>query len=512
MNRKQSRSLALKIMFLALPFLFLFPGLREARSAEPVKGEATALQWIDEIKKTYSEIAQYQWDNPELSLDEYKASAKLISYLEKYGFKVEKGVGNIETAFVATWGSGKPVIGFLAEYDALPNLSQTAGKVQQQQIIEGAPGQGCGHHLFGTSSCTAAIATAEAMKKHGIKGTVKLYGCPAEETLMGKVFMASAGVFDGTDAFISWHPQDINRIDYHSCLALNSAKFQFRGRAAHAGTAPDHGRSALDAVELMSIGINFMREHVIEQARIHAVTTSGGQVPNVVPPFAETWYFVRAPRRAQVEQIFDWMKKIAEGAALMTETKVTYDMLAATYEILPNSVLGKVGYDALKRVGPPPFNEEDQKYGEEVVKSLNVDLKGAKAYSTDIQPVDFSKKFPQVVVGKHSTDQGNVSWIAPTMSFGAPTWTYKTPGHSWQLVCQGKTDAAEKAGLQVSKWMAASALALFSDEKAIEQAKAEHADYLKQFPYKDPVKGLPVPTFKKLYGIERDAVPGRSIR
>lgn len=510
MGRNSSSSLTRKVIFFVLLSFLLYPGCTLVWSAEPGRGEATALQLIDGLKKTYSEISQYLWDNPELSLDEIKSSAKLINYLERYGFRVEKGVGGMETAFVATWGSGKPVIGFLAEYDALPNLSQEAGKIQQQPIIQGAPGHGCGHHLFGATSCTAAIATAEAMKRHGIKGTVKLYGTPAEETLMGKVFMATAGVFDGTDAFITWHPADINTIDHKSCLALNSAKFQFRGRASHAGTAPEHGRSALDAVELMSIGVNFMREHIIEQARIHAVTTSGGQVPNVVPPFAEAWYFVRAPHRTQTEQIFDWMKKIAEGAALMTDTKVTYDLLAATYEVLPNSVLAKVGYDVIKRIGPPPFTEQDQKYGEEIVKSLKVDLKG-KAYSTDIKPPELERSFPDVPLGKHSTDMGNVSWLAPTMSFSAATWAFKTPGHSWQLVCQGKSEPAEKAGLQASKWMAASALALFSDDKLIEQAKAEHAEYLKQFPYQDPVKGVPLPTFKKLYGFDRDDVPGRSI-
>jgi aminobenzoyl-glutamate utilization protein B len=501
---------SLFIMKIALLILFVILPIQESRSAEPGRAEVTALQLIDALKKSYSEVGQYLWDNPELSLDEYKASAKLINYLERYGFKVEKGVGGIETAFVATWGSGRPVIGFLAEYDALPSLSQEAGKVQQQAIMEGAPGHGCGHHLFGATSCTAAIATAEAMKKHGIRGTVKLYGTPAEETLMGKVFMATAGVFDGADAFITWHPGDINTVDHRSCLSLNSAKFQFRGRAAHAGTAPEHGRSALDAVELMSIGINYMREHVIEQARIHAVTTNGGQVPNVVPPFAETWYFVRAPHRTQTEQIFEWMKRIAEGAALMTETSVSYDLLAATYEVLPNSALCRVGYEVMKRIGPPPFSEQDQKYGEEIVKSLKFELKG-KAYSSDIKAPEVERKFPDVPLGKHSTDQGNVSWLVPTMSFSAATWAQKTPGHSWQLVCQGKSEPAEKAGLQASKWMAASALALFADEKLLKEAKAEHAEYLKQFPYKDPVKGIPIPTFKKLYGIEREAVPGRSI-
>lgn len=510
MHRNPPSSLIPKVIFFVLFSLLLYPGFRQGWSVEPPEAEVTAIQLIDSLKKTYSEISQYLWDNPELSLDEFKSSAKLINYLEKYGFRIEKGAGGIETAFVATWGSGKPVIGFLAEYDALPSLSQQAGKAQQEAIIQGAPGHGCGHHLFGATSCTAAIATVEAMKKHGIKGTVKLYGTPAEETLMGKVFMATAGVFDGTDAFITWHPADINTIDHRSCLALNSAKFQFSGRASHAGTAPEHGRSALDAVELMSIGVNFMREHIIEQARIHSVTTSGGQVPNVVPPFAEAWYFVRAPHRTQAEQIFEWMKRIAEGAALMTDTKVSYDLLAATYEVLPNSVLCKVGYDVIQRIGPPPFTEEDQKYGEEIVKSLKFDLKG-KAYSTDIKTPETERKFPDVPLGKHSTDQGNVSWLAPTMSFSAATWAFKTPGHSWQLVCQGKSEAAEKAGLQASKWMAASALALFSNQALLEQAKTEHAEYLKQFPYKDPVKGVPLPTFKKLYGIDRDDVPGRSI-
>ncbi|MBW1800027.1 MAG: amidohydrolase, partial [Deltaproteobacteria bacterium] len=470
--------------------------------------EKTAVEWIDSIKATYGEITDYIWDHPELSLDEYKSSAKLIEYLEKNGFTVVKGVAGMETAFVATWGSGKPVIGFLAEYDALPNLSQTPGKIERKPITVGAPGQGCGHHLYGTTSCTAAIATAKAMAAHGIKGTVKLYGTPAEETLMGKVFMASKGVFDEADSVISWHPGDVNGIGNSTCLAMNSAKFQFKGRASHAGTAPEHGRSALDAVELMSIGVNFMREHIIEQARIHAVTTSGGQAPNVVPPFAETWYFVRAPHRHQVEEIFKWMVAIAEGAAKMTQTQVTHDLLAATYEVLPINALCEVGFEAMKRVGPPAFTEEEQKYGEEVVKSLGKQLKG-KAYSTAMRGPSLKRKFPDVYRGRYSTDQGNVSWITPTMSFRGATWAYKTPGHSWQLVCQGKSSGAKRAGLQVSKWMAASALALLSDTGLIEKAKAEHAGYLKQFPYKDPVKNVPLPTLEKLYRIKRTAVPGR---
>jgi aminobenzoyl-glutamate utilization protein B len=346
------------------------------------------------------------------------------------------------------------------------------------------------------------------MEKHGIQGTIKLYGTPAEETLMGKVFMATKGVFDEADSVISWHPGDVNAISNSTCLAMNSAKFQFKGRASHAGTAPEHGRSALDAVELMSVGVNFMREHIIEQARIHAVTTNGGQAPNVVPPFAECWYFVRAPHRYQVEEIFKWLVAISEAAAKMTQTQVSHDLLAATYEVLPNNVLCEVGFKAMKRIGPPAFTAEEQKYGEEVDRTLGKEPKG-NPYSTDLRGPNLKKKFPDVYRGRYSTDQGNVSWITPTMSFRAATWAYKTPGHSWQLVCQGKSSAAKRAGLQVSKWMAASALSLLSDPALIDLAKAEHAEYLKEFPYKDPVKGVPLPSFEKLYGMKRTAVPGR---
>jgi aminobenzoyl-glutamate utilization protein B len=510
MMREQGMTKRAAGICIALGVFFFVLAFQGTQANALTPEETTAVEWIDSVKATYEEISDYVYDHPELSLDEYRSSAKLIEYLEKNGFTVEKGIAGMETAFVATWGSGKPLIGFLAEYDALPNLSQTPGKIERKPIIEGAPGHGCGHQLYGTSSCTAAIATAKAMAAHGIKGTVKLYGTPAEETLMGKVFMATKGVFDETDAMISWHPGDVNNITNSSCLAMNSAKFQFKGRASHAGTAPEHGRSALDAVELMSVGVNFMREHIIEQARIHAVTTSGGQAPNVVPAFAETWYFVRAPHRHQVEEIFKWMVSIAEGAAKMTQTQMNYDLLAATYEVLPNNVLSEVGFEAMKRVGPPDFTAEEQKYGEEVVKSLAKQLDG-EAYSTKMTGPDMNRKFPDVERGRHSTDQGNVSWISPTMSFTAATWAYKTPGHSWQLVCQGKSSGAKRAGLRVSKWMAVSALALLNDTGLIEKAKAEHAGYLKQFPYKDPVEGMPLPTFEKLYGIKRTAVPGRSV-
>ena len=389
----------------------------------------TAIAWVDGAKSTYEEMAKYLWDNPELSLVEFKSSAKLQEYLAKNGFKVEKGVSVMPTAFVATWGSGKPVIGFLAEYDALPGLSQVSGKVVREMIIQGAPGQGCGHNLFGPASATAAIATKVAMEKHGIKGTLKVFGTPAEETLVGKIFMARDGVFDGVDIMVAWHPGDFNGVDYSTNLAMTSVKFRFKGVSAHAAAAPHAGRSALDGVELMNIAMNFMREHVIQEARIHYVVTQGGAAPNIVPPDAEVWYFIRSPRRSQVDQIWNWMQDVAKGAALMSQTKMNYKLLCATWETLPNKVLSKIGDANADAIGGPSFTPEDQKFGEEIIKSLGAQAKG-EAFDSKITHPDLSKTFPNVTIFPASTDQGNVSWVVPTLSFRSATVAKGTPLHN----------------------------------------------------------------------------------
>jgi aminobenzoyl-glutamate utilization protein B len=465
--------------------------------------------WIEQNKATYDEIAKFIWDNPELSLVEFKSSAKLMDYLAKNGFKIEKGMSGMPTAFVATYGSGKPVIGFLAEYDALPSLSQESGVTTAKPIIAGAPGHGCGHNLYGTSSATAAIAAAQAMQKQGIKGTIKVFGTPAEETLVGKVFMNRDGVFDGTDVIITWHPGDENRVEYQSLLAFMSIKFQFHGRSAHAAAAPEHGRSALDAVMLMNLGMEFMREHLIQEARIHYVNPKGGETPNNVPPFAETYYFIRSPRWAQVEHIWKWMQNVAKGAALMTETKMTYQILTVTYERLPNRTLAKMGDEMMKLVGAPSFTPEDQKFGAAVIQSLGKEWK-EEPYSTKIVTPNFAATFPNVPVTKASNDQGNLSWRIPILGFGAATEAKFTPGHSWQVVCQEKTEPGLKAGLQVSKWMAVSALKLMTDPEIIQAAWAEHGKYLADLgAYKEPLpQDVKVPTFEMLYGMKPENVPG----
>jgi aminobenzoyl-glutamate utilization protein B len=498
-----------RIFYLYLISVFVFIlSVQPAFTQELTPAKKAAIAWIDGSKATYEEIAKYIWDNPELSLVEFKSSGKLQEYLAKNGFKVEKGVVGMPTAFVATWGSGKPVIGFLAEYDALPGLSQEAGVAVKKPIIPGGPGHGCAHNIFGTSSVTAAIATKVAMEKHGIKGTLKVFGTPAEETLVGKIFMARDGVFDGTDIMMSWHPGDVNVAPYWSNLAMTSVKFQFKGRTAHAAVAPEAGRSALDAVELMNIAMNYMREHVIQEARIHYVITKGGEVPNVVPADAEVWYFFRSPRRTQVDEIWKWMQDVAKGATLMTQTTMSNKLLCATWEVLPNKVLSKAGDANTKAIGPPPFTPEDQKFGEEIIKSLGREPKG-ESFDTTITTHDLSRTFPNVFGTKGSTDEGNVSWIVPTLSFRAVTYAKRTPPHSWQAASQAGSPTAMKGGLTASKYMATSALDCLTKPEIISEAWKEHKGYLAETKYYHPIPAdLKVPTFKELYGIEPEAVPG----
>ena len=494
-------------LYLISIFVFIF-SIQPAVGQELTPAKKTAIAWIDGSKATYEEVAMYIWDNPELSLVEFKSTAKLQDYLAKNGFKIEKGVAGMPTAFVATWGSGKPVIGFLAELDALPGLSQESGVATKKPIVPGAPGHGCGHNIFGAASATAAIATKVAMEKHGIKGTVKLFGSPAEETLVGKIFMARDGVFDGTDIMISWHPGDFNIAPNLSNLAMSSVKFQFKGKTAHAAVAPEAGRSALDAVELMNIAMNYMREHVIQEARIHYVITKGGDVPNVVPAEAEVWYFFRSPRRTQVDHIWKWMQDVAKGATLMTQTTMSHNLLCATWEVLPNKVLAKAGDANAKAIGAPPFTAEDQKFGEEIIKSLGREVKG-EALDTKITSPDLGRTFPNISGSKGSTDEGNVSWVVPTLSFRAATYAKGTPPHSWQASSQTRSPAAMKAGLTVSKWMATTALDCLTSPEIISEAWKEFRQYLSETKFYHPIPAdLKVPTFKDLYGIEPEAVPG----
>ncbi|HET9016540.1 MAG TPA: amidohydrolase, partial [Thermomicrobiaceae bacterium] len=292
------------------------------------------VEWLEERQHRFTAISDEIWAKPQVALAETEACGLQTSELAADGFAITPNVGGMPTAFMAEWGQGKPVIGFLGEYDALPGLSQKSQATQEPMVPE-APGHGCGHNLLGTGAMAAAMAIKAWLQAEGRSGTVRYYGCPAEETLVGKVFMAKAGVFDDLDAAITWHPSSSPSISRGSSLAMDNLKFRFSGRTAHAAAHPEQGRSALDAVELTNIGVNFLREHVIEQARIHYVITDGGGAPNVVPDRAEVWYFVRAPERDQVEAITARVRKIAQGAALMTETTLDERYQCGCYNVLP---------------------------------------------------------------------------------------------------------------------------------------------------------------------------------
>ncbi|HEY3275209.1 MAG TPA: amidohydrolase [Syntrophorhabdaceae bacterium] len=492
-------------LFLIAFAAFLCP---QVSALELTPAMKTAIGWIDQNKAVYDETARYVWENPELSLVEFKSSAKLQKYLESNGFTIQKGVAGMATAFVAVWGSGKPVIGLNAEFDALPGLSQESGKTVRKPLVPGGPGHGCGHNLFGASSVTAAVAMTKAMEKFGIKGTIKVFGTPAEETLVGKTFMNRDGVYDGTDIMMDWHPEYINGADYSSSMAQDSIKFRFYGKASHAGFAPEAGRSALDAVELMNVAANYMREHIVQGAKISYAITKTEGVPSIVPAFAESWYTVRTQRRAQVDPIRAWLIDVAKGAALMTQTKMEYQVIVGVYEYLPNRTLSMMGTEMAKLIGPPPFTTEDQQLGAAILKDMGKEVKG-EPYSAKITVPDFSKKFPDVPFVGASMDV-NYTWRFPSVKFVAATFAGGTPLHSWITVCQTGTPTSLKAGLQVSKYMAASGLELLTNPKLVADAQAELKGELARLgAYKEPIPaGAKVPTFKDLYGMEPDQVPG----
>jgi aminobenzoyl-glutamate utilization protein B len=414
------------------------------------------------------------WDFAEVGYKENKSAALHIQHLKEAGFSVETGVAGIPTSFVATYGSGSPAIGILAEYDALPGLAQNA--VPEKSVIAGKnAGHGCGHHLFGTASVSAGIAIKELIASGKLKGTIKVYGCPAEEGGSGKVFMVRAGVFNDLDAVIHWHPDDVNAISTTSALANKSAKFKFYGISAHAAAQPDQGRSALDAVEAMDNMVNMMREHIPQETRIHYVITSGGKAPNVVPDFAEVYYYVRHPKRKDVVEIFDRVVKAAEGAALGTGTTMKYDIIGGTHDLLINKSLAEVMQSNLEKVGGVTYTEQEKAFA----KTIQPSFIGAPV---DVATAGTVRPLSYVSEGNNgSTDVGDVSYAKPTVGLRAATWVPGTPAHSWQAVASGGTEIGTKGMLVASKTMALTAIDLMSNptliQKANEEFKASIGDY-----------------------------------
>lgn len=426
--------------------------------------ERKIIENLDKKSDSYAEIAHQIWEWAEMGYLEVKSSALLQKTLEAEGFSIKKGVADIPTAFIAEYGSGSPVIAILGEYDALPGLSQQA--VPEKKSAGGAAGHACGHHLFGTASSAAAIAVKDWLKNSKSPGTIRFYGCPAEEGGSGKVYMVRAGLFNDVDVALHWHPGAQNAANAGAALANKSAKFRFYGISAHAAAAPEKGRSALDGVEAMNVMVNMMREHIPATARIHYVITEGGKAPNVVPNFAEVYYYARHNSREVVIDVFDRIIKAAEGAALGTGTTMDYELIGGTHELLPNLTLQKVLYDKLVEVGGINYNDEEKAFADKISVSLGYQ-------TTDTEAA--IKIAPYKTVGRAfgSTDVGDVSFAVPTVGMSAATWVPGTPAHSWQAVAAGGTSIGHKGMMVAAKSLALTSIHLYKNKDLVEVAQKE---------------------------------------
>jgi aminobenzoyl-glutamate utilization protein B len=419
-------------------------------------------------------MAQRIWEWAEPGYQEIKSSKLLADALESAGFRLERGVADIPTAFTATYGSGSPTIGILGEYDALPGLSQQA-QPQRAARVGGGYGHGCGHHLFGAASAAAAIAVAEQIKSGNARGTVRFYGCPAEEGGGAKAFMVRAGLFKDCDVVLHWHPGSQNRAGDPSCLARIAAKFRFHGASAHAAGSPEQGRSALDAVELTCHAAELLREHTPNYTRIHHVITSGGGAPNVVPDFAEVYFYVRHPKADVVKGLYARLLKCAQAGALATETKLEVEYLGGTCELLPNDVLSRVTLANLRELNDMQFSPEEREFAVRLQSTL-----------VEPRPLESIRDVGDSKGGQTagSTDVGDVSWVVPTSGFATVCWPPGTPGHSWQATAAGGTTIGRKGMLLAAKVLAATAFDLYHQPATIAAAKDELRGRLNKHAYK----------------------------
>ncbi|WP_411678367.1 M20 family metallopeptidase [Caproicibacter sp.] len=454
---------------------------------------------IDGKKELYEQASDSIWDYAETRFEEHQSAELLCKILREEGFEVTTGLAGMQTAFVGSFGSGKPVIAILGEFDALFELSQAAGVTEKKPLVPGGSGHGCGHNALGVGALAAAVAVKDYIKKHRLSGTVRYYGCPAEEVGSGKAFMAREGVFDDADAALSWHPGDMNEVWGCSSLAVTQAYFKFSGTSSHAAAAPQLGRSALDAVELMNVGANYLREHVIPEARIHyAITNAGGLSPNVVQANAEVLYVVRAPKFRQAKEIFDRVVKIAKGAALMTGTAFETVIDSGYTDYIPNDTLSRLMSEKMKELGPWQADGEEIGFAKEIGETLTATQKAtANARVRDREELGVIRetgiagfvrpyqKSDTPMPG--STDVGDVSWIVPTAQCSAATQAFGTPGHSWQVVSQGKSGICHKGMLLAAKTIALTAAELFEHPEIVSRAREEWKETLHGESYLCPI-------------------------
>ena len=458
---------------------------------------------IDSVSDLVCELSDAIWDTPETAFLETEATRLQCELLEKLGFQVEKNLANIPTAFSGRWGSGKPVIGILGEFDALSGVSQKADVAVKDPVVVGGNGHGCGHNLLGAGALAAAYGIKSYLESTGVSGTVIYFGCPAEEGGSGKAFMARDGVFDEVDLALTWHPNDYNVAWYESTLANIQASYKFTGVSAHAAASPHMGRSALDAVELMNVGVQFLREHIIQEARVHyAITDTGGFSPNVVQPKAEVLYLVRAPKLTDVQEIYERVNNIARGAALMTDTQVEIKFIKSCSNFVMNNIVADEIHKNMEAIGCPEFTEEELKFAQEIRDSLDKKSNPMDPFIPKLRPDEAKwvreqtfEPMANFVVPRirlenvlpASTDVGDVSWVCPTGQAVIAAWPAGTPAHSWQAVAMGKNSIAHKGMLYAGKVIAATAIDFIENPQMVEEAKKEHMERLNHKPYVSPI-------------------------
>ena len=456
----------------------------------------------ERLRDDFIAVSDEIWGHAELRFVEHKSSAAQIAVMEKHGFAITRQAAGIETAFVAEWGQDGPCIAFLGEFDALSGLSQKAGVSHHDPITAGGTGHGCGHNLLGAGSMLAAVSLARAAEESGIPVRVRYYGCPGEEGGSGKAFMAREGLFDDVDAAFTWHPAPITGARSNTNLAILGVYYRFNGLAAHASHSAHLGRSALDALELMNVGVNFLREHVPSDVRMHyAITDTGGTSPNVVQSTAEALYCIRALELPSVLEITERVHDVARGAALMTGTEVEITVDRGASNLVPNTVLETVIHEKLIALGPVPFDDEDMAFAKKIQETFPAGAVDASIKLYQAQNDSFLNRIDGEIpmhtgVRKFegqphhragSTDVGDVSWITPTAQCWTACWALGTPLHTWQVVAQGKSPAAHKAMVHAGKALAASALEILNDPELLDQARREWKERLAGASYVSPI-------------------------
>ncbi len=450
-----------------------------------------AVEAVEAKAGLIGDVADQVWDFAELSLQEEKSAALYCEVLEKEGFTVERGICSIPTAFSGSFGSGRPVIGILAEYDALSGLSQEGGALEQKERVAGGCGHGCGHNLLGAGAFAAALGIKAYLEETGRQGTVVLYGCPGEEGGAAKAFMARENLWRSLDAALTWHPEDVNEVATGSSNSCIQVQYKFSGTASHAAGAPEKGRSALDAVELMNIGVQFLREHTSDKARIHyAITDAGGCSPNVVQPRASVLYMVRSNHVAEAVELQARVDRIAEGAALMTDTTFERQFIDGLSDTVSNFALEQILYDNYRELGVPSYTDEEHDYADRLAKTYEGSdrVPGVAAANDDKQRDEvirlreinghamnafLAPLYQGEAFQAGSTDVGDVSWQTPTAQIHVAAWPNGCPGHSWQNVSCDRTEIGHKAAVHAGKVLAAAAIDLIEQPELLDKARAE---------------------------------------